>query len=235
MALGIRFAGNAGERGDPVLAVGTSESPGPVEWLQWVQQLQAIAQTGLAFSPDPYDRERYEHLRTLAAKIASQHTEAPFEEIASLFREPSGYATPRLEVRGAVFDQQDRLLLVREVADANRWTLPGGWVDVGNSPAEAIHREILEESGYDTRITKLAAVWERSRHPYPCGPFACVVMFFLAELVGGSPTPSLETSESGWFAAEQWPSDLSLGRVLPQHLERMAVHHRHPELPTDFD
>ena len=104
-----------------------SQRPGPGTWLLWVQQLQGIAQTGLAFSVDPYDRELYMRLRQLAASIASHHTNAPFERIETLFREESGYATPRLEVRGAVFDHKDRLLLVREVADANRWALPGGW------------------------------------------------------------------------------------------------------------
>jgi ADP-ribose pyrophosphatase YjhB (NUDIX family) len=212
-----------------------TEPPGPPAWLQWVQQLQAIAQSGLAFSPDPYDRKRYEQLRQLAASIASHHTEAPFYRIETLFSQDCGYATPRLEVRGAVFDCEDRLLLVREVADDHRWTLPGGWVDVGDSPAEAIRREIFEESGYHTRITKLAAVWDRSRHPYPYGPFACVVMFFLAELIGGTASTSLETSACDWFAPHQWPSDLSLGRVLPQQLECMLLYRRQPELPTVFD
>lgn len=213
----------------------SASAPGASDWLLWVQKLQAIAQTGLAFTSDPYDRERYTQLRELAASIAGRHTDAPFERIEALYRQDSGYATPRLEVRGAVFDRQDRLLLVREVADGHRWTIPGGWVDVGESPAEAIRREIREESGYDTRITKLAAVWDRSRHPYPYGPFACVVLFYLAELLGGIATPSLETSDCGWFPSDQWPSDLSLGRVLPQQLERMVVHHHQPELPTDFD
>lgn len=213
----------------------SAAAPGASDWLLWVQKLQAIAQTGLAFTSDPYDLERYAQLRELAAIIASRHTDAPFERIEALYRLDSGYATPRLEVRGAVFDRQSRLLLVREVADGHRWTIPGGWVDVGESPAEAIRREIREESGYDTRITKLAAVWDRSRHPYPYGPFACVVLFYLAELLGGIATPSLETSSCGWFPTDQWPSDLSLGRVLPQQLERMVVHLRQPELPTDFD
>jgi len=200
-----------------------------------VQQLQAIAQTGLAFSPDPYDRERYEQLGQLAATIASRHTDAPFERIEGLFRDLHGYATPRLEVRGAVFDREDRLLLVREIADAHRWSLPGGWVDVGNSPAEAIRREIREESGYEARIRKLAAVWDRRRHPYPYGPWACVVMFFVAECSGGTALTSLETAASSWFAADQLPSDLSLGRVLPRQLEQMFAHHHPPDLPTEFD
>jgi ADP-ribose pyrophosphatase YjhB (NUDIX family) len=213
----------------------STAGPGASDWLLWVQRLQAIAQTGLAFTSDPFDRERYLQLRELAVSIISKHTDAPFERIEDLFRQEIGYATPRLEVRGAVFDFEGRMLLVREVADGDRWTLPGGWVDVGDSPAEAIYREILEESGYHTRITKLAAVWDRRRHPYPYGPFACVVMFFLAEPLAANAITSLETSGCSWFSPEKWPSDLSLGRVLPQQLERMLVHHRHPNLPTDFD
>lgn len=208
---------------------------GPAEWLLWVQKLQAIAQSGLAFSQDPYDRERYDQLRKLAATIASQHTEARFEHIESLFYQPSGYATPRIEVRGAVFNGQGQLLMVREVADQHRWTLPGGWLDVGLSPAEGIRSEILQESGYQARITKLAAVWDRSRHPYPLGPFACVVFFFLAELIDGDAHVGLETSGSGWFGRDELPLELSLGRVLPEQLIRMFVHYDNPSLPTVFD
>ncbi len=212
-----------------------SNQPGHTDWLQWIQQIQAIAQTGLAFSPDPYDRQRYEQLRQLAALIASRHTDAPFDRIDGLFGNLKGYATPRIEVRGAVFDQNHKLLMVREAADGDRWTLPGGWVDVGNTPAQAICREILEESGYETRITKLAAVWDRRRHPYPQGPFSCVVMFFLAELIGGTATLSIETSGLEWFSADRLPVDLSLGRVLPDQLRCMVLHHHHPELITEFD
>ena len=210
-------------------------APDPSAWLRWVQQLQSLAQTGLAFTADPYDRERYQQLLQLAATIASRHTDAPFERIENLFKATTGYATPRLEVRGAVFDHQKRLLLVRETADQHRWTLPGGWLDVGDSPSQAIQREIREESGYESRIVKLAAVWDRRRHPYPYGPFACVALFFLAECIGGASHISLETSATGWFSADQLPADLSLGRVLPKQLHRMFEHHLYPDLPTDFD
>lgn len=211
------------------------EAPGANIWLSWVQQLQAIAQSGLAFSPDVFDRERYVQLLHLAATIASCHTDAPFPRIEALFSDSTGYATPRLEVRGAVFDDQDRLLMVREVADGHRWTLPGGWLDVGLSPAEGIAHEIMQESGYQARITKLAAVWDRRHHPYPRGPFACVVLFFLAELIGGEAHASLETSGSGWFGRDELPLELSLGRVLPEQLIRMFAHYDNPSLPTVFD
>lgn len=210
-------------------------NPSSSEWLAWVQELQAIAQCGLTFSADPYDRERYLQLQQLAAAIAARHTDAPFAAIQGLFAGQSGYATPRIEVRGAVFNGQGQLLLVREVADQHRWTLPGGWLDVGLSPAEGIRREIQQESGYRARTIKLAAVWDRRCHPYPRGPFACVVFFFLAELAGGEVQVGLETSDSGWFGRDQLPQDLSLGRVLPEQLIRMFAHYDNPSRPTDFD
>jgi ADP-ribose pyrophosphatase YjhB (NUDIX family) len=210
-------------------------NPSSSEWLAWVQELQAIAQCGLTFSADPYDRERYLQLQQLAATIAALHTSAPFAAIDALFAGQSGYATPRIEVRGAVFNAEGLLLLVREVADQHRWTLPGGWLDVGLSPAEGIRREILQESGYQARITKLVAVWDRRHHPYPRGPFACVVLFFLAELIGGEEEVGLETSGSGWFGRDELPLELSLGRVLPEQLIRMFAHYDDPSRPTDFD
>ncbi len=112
------------------------------DWLTWTRELQAIAQTGLAFGPDDYDRERYEMLRSLASRMMAAHTSASAERIEALFAAETGYATPKVDVRGAVFDGDDRLLMVREVADGGRWTLPGGWADVNLTPAENVVKEV---------------------------------------------------------------------------------------------
>jgi Hydrolase of X-linked nucleoside diphosphate N terminal len=96
-------------------------------WLNWVREMQAIAQTGLAFVRDPYDAERYRMLRNLAARIAATHTGDDRQHVEKLFAGEQGYATPKVDVRGAVFDSDGRILLVREVVDDGRWTLPGGW------------------------------------------------------------------------------------------------------------
>ncbi len=146
-----------------------------------------------------------------------------------------GYATPKLDVRGAVFDQSGRILMVRETVDAGSWTLPGGWADVNQTPAESVAREVAEESGYCARICKLAAVWDRARQGHPPGPFSICKLFFICALEGGSARTSLETSETGWFAEDAIPSDLSLGRVLPHQIARMFAHWRAPDLPTEFD
>ena len=205
------------------------------DWLNWARELQAIAQTGLAFSRDPYDRERYEALRTLAATMFAARSETPAERIAALFAGESGYATPKVDVRAAVFDRAERLLMVRETSDGGRWTLPGGWADVNRSSAENAVKEALEESGYHVRVLKLAALWDRTRQRHPAGVFSCAKVFFVCEPIGGAAITSHETSEVDWFAEADLPQDLSLARVLPQQLARMFAHWRNRALPTDFD
>lgn len=205
------------------------------DWLVWARELQAVAQTGLTFTHDPYDRERYESIRALAARMFASHTDAPLEAIIGLFAGQTGYATPKVVVRAATFDDRERLLMVREAADGGRWTLPGGWADVNLTVAESAAKEVREESGYEVRIRKLAAAWDRARQAHPNGVFSCCKLFFICEPTGGSPTPGPETSEVAWFAESDVPKDLSLGRVLPHQIQRMFAHRRDPALPTDFE
>ncbi|HVY15760.1 MAG TPA: NUDIX hydrolase [Rhodopila sp.] len=205
------------------------------DWLVWAREIQAIAQTGLAFTPNDYDRERFEALRRLASQIMAQHTDADLDRIEGLFTEETGYATPKVGVRGAVFDPQGRILMVREAIDGDLWTLPGGWADVNQTPRQSVIREIREESGYHARVMKLAAVWDRASHAHPPSPFSVVRLFFICALDGGEATTSLETSGCGWFHEHEIPADLSLRRTLPWHIARMFAHWRDPSLPTDFD
>ena len=113
-------------------------------WLVWARELQAIAQTGLTFATSAYDRERYTTIRSLAAQMMATNSDADFGRVEALFAEQTGYATPKVDVRGAIFDEDARILLVREIADAGRWTLPGGWADVNQSPSESVIREVRE-------------------------------------------------------------------------------------------
>ena len=205
------------------------------DWLTWTRELQAIAQTGLAFVRDPYDRERYGALRALASRIMAAHTSVSAERIETLFKGETGYATPKVDVRGAVFDCRDRLLMVRELADGGRWTLPGGWADVNLTAAENVVKEVREESGLEVRVRKLAAVWDRTRQGHSPGVFSCCKLFYVCEITGGAAATGLETSEIGWFAEGELPDDLSLARVLPHQLQRMFTHAHNAALPTDFD
>ncbi len=135
-------------------------------WLEWTRRLQAVAQSGLAYAKDPYDVERYEQVRKIAAEIAASHTKAPVDRIDDLFSREFGYATPKLDIRAVVLNDQGEVLLVREKEDG-LWTLPGGWVDVGESPSEAVEREVREESGYEVRAVRLLALWDRDKHGPP--------------------------------------------------------------------
>jgi ADP-ribose pyrophosphatase YjhB (NUDIX family) len=205
------------------------------DWLTRGREIQAIAQTGLEYSKDPYDRDRFTALRRLAARIMAEHTSASADRIESLFEGETGYATPKLGVRGAVFDTAGRILMVREVADGNRWTLPGGWADVNQTPAQSVVREVFEESGYRVRAVKLAAVWDRARQAQPPMAFSVVRMFFICALDGGAAATSLETSEIGWFAEPGIPEDLSVARTSAHHIRRMFAHWRDPGLLAEFD
>ena len=203
-------------------------------WLLWVRELQAIAQTGLTFASSTFDRERYTAIRSLAAKMMATHSDASFVRVEGLFAEQTGYATPKVDVRGAVIEE-GRILLVREVADSGRWTIPGGWADVNQSPSESVIRELQEESGLAVRVRKLAGVYDRTRQGHPPHPFHVYRLFFLCDIVGGVPNAGLETSEVAFFGENEIPIELSLERTLPHQIRRMFEHARDKDLPTDFD
>ncbi len=200
--------------------------------LEWARKVQAIAQNGLAFTQDPFDRERYLKLQELVAALLSAELRVPPQTALAFWEGERGYATPKVDVRGGVF-RGAQVLLVRERSDG-RWTLPGGWVDVNDAPSEAVAREILEESGYRARAVKLAVLVDKNRHPHPPGVHHIYKLFFLCELTGGSPATSNETDAVGFFPVDGLP-ELSLGRVLPQQIERLYRHQCEPALPTDFD
>ncbi|HEY1725936.1 MAG TPA: NUDIX hydrolase [Steroidobacteraceae bacterium] len=203
------------------------------KWLLWAREIQAIAQTGLAFSKDPYDLERYQRLRAIAVEMLAQGSGTPIAQLATLFDQEMGYATPKVDVRGAVF-RDDRILLVREISDG-RWTLPGGWADVNQSARESVEREIEEESGYSARARKLVGVWDYRRQGHRAlHAHSIYKLFFLCELTGGSARPSQETSAVEFFSLDRLP-ELSLGRVNPEQIRRMYQHRDNPQLQTEFD
>lgn len=202
-------------------------------WLEWATKLQAIAQNGLAFAHDPYDVNRYQAVRDLAAEMLAAGSGLELPLIRNLLSADSGYATPKVDVRGVVF-QGDKLLLVRERSDGG-WTPPGGWADVCASPAENVVREVFEESGFQTRATKLLAVFDRSKHPHqPTFPYHIYKLFIRCEIVGGKETLSSETDGVRFFAESEIP-ELSSSRITPWQIKRLFEHYRNPQLPADFD
>lgn len=218
------------------------------DWLDRAKRLQALAQSGLAFTRDRFDRERFEAIRAIAAEMIAAGAGAPADRalaLEALFVAQAGYATPKVDVRAAVF-RDNRILLVRERSDG-LWTPPGGWADVGDTPAAAVEREALEESGYQVRAVKLAAVYDRNRHGHTPHVFHIWKLFFLCEIVGaaaGEPVRGHagERTQASWsetdavdFFPENALPPLSLGRVTAQQIAHMFEHYRDPQRPTGFE
>jgi ADP-ribose pyrophosphatase YjhB (NUDIX family) len=208
---------------------------GEPQWLAWAKRIQAIAQAGLTYSESSYDQDRYQALRALSVEIMASHMDLADGErprLAELFASDYGYPTPRVDVRAFVV-ADGKVLLVRERVDG-RWSIPGGWADVGSSPAEMAVRETAEESGYQVEARRLLAVWVKARHnpsPYPADVYKLVVA---CDLVGGTAAAGSETLDVGWFAPDRLP-ELSVGRTTAAQVRRLAELHAHPELPPDLD
>jgi len=207
----------------------TGERPA---WLRFAEKVQAIAQTGLAYASDPYDRERYQELRGIAVEMVARGSGVPVAEVQVAFASGIGYPTPKVDVRAVVF-RGDELLLVRERRSGG-YTFPGGWADVGDTPGAAAERETLEESGYRVRASKLLALLDKSRHAHPPSLDYTYKVLIACRLEGGEPATSHEIDAVGFFPRTAIP-ELDLDRTTPGQIELAWGHHEDPSRPTDFD
>jgi ADP-ribose pyrophosphatase YjhB (NUDIX family) len=209
-----------------------SPSPAAARWLRWAQELQALAQTGLAYTKSPFDRERYDVVQRIAAEIVATHSGVEVDAVHAALVLNHGPATPKIDVRGVVVEG-GKVLLVKERSDGC-WTLPGGWADINESPAEAVVREVREESGFETRAVKLLALYDRNKHDHPPLLWHTYKVFFACEITGGGPSSSIETDGVDFFALEKLP-ELSTGRATAVQIRRFVAHHTNPDWPTEFD
>lgn len=170
--------------------------------VQWAEQLQSLAQAGLYYVKDEFDRERFQRVREIAAEMLAERTGLPTEKVTELFCADSGYQTPKVDTRAAVF-QDGKILLVQE--RSGRWALPGGWCEFNLSPAENAVKEAEEEAGVRVSVKSLIAVQDRDRHNRPPYPFHIVKCFFLCELLSGAFRENSETLASGFFARDALP------------------------------
>jgi ADP-ribose pyrophosphatase YjhB (NUDIX family) len=204
---------------------------GSPRWLEWAREIQATAQTGLHFAENNYQRQRFQRLLEISAEIIAEHSNLDQVELVNLFEDQIGYATPRVDVRGAVFLDRD-LLLVREIADGG-WTMPGGWADVGDIPSAAVEREVLEEAGFEVKACKVIGIYDANRTG-PLEVFHAFKIVFLCDILGGEPRPSDETSEVAFFSQSEIPQILSGERTRPRHIQD-AFTALEGDLPTIFD
>jgi len=203
------------------------------KWLDWAREIQSLAQTGLTYSKIEYDILRYRRLEEIAAEIVAAHTTLPTETILENFRVQPGYATPKIDVRGAVI-RDGKVLLVQERSDGG-WTMPGGWGDVGEAPSAMVRREVWEESGFEVQVEKLVAVYDANRVPGARMEFYhAYKLIFLCAITGGEARPSNETSAVDFFDPDHLPP-LSNYRTSRQMLEEVFAHFADPARPAAFD
>ncbi len=200
--------------------------------LDQARRLLAVAQSGLHYTRSEFERERYEEIAQLAAEMLSNESSYTARQLRDAWIVEQGYSTPKLDVRGAMF-RGDTVLLVRERSDG-KWTVPGGFADVNETPSVSILKEIEQESGYTARVLKLAAVHDRNKHNYPQFMFHLWKLLFVCEITGGAARVSNETDGVEFFPVNELPP-LSTGRITAEQIHLLYRHHQQPALPTEFD
>lgn len=164
-------------------------------------ELQSIAQIGLTYTKDVYDKERFERIREISAELMAIKTGFPIEKVKELFCNETGYQTPKIETRAVIF-KENRILLVKE---RGKWALPGGWVDYNESINSNTIKEAKEESGLDVKPIRIIAIQDRNKHNVPKYAYGIVKVFVLCEVLGGSFEQNNETTESNYFSLENLP------------------------------
>jgi ADP-ribose pyrophosphatase YjhB (NUDIX family) len=201
-------------------------------WLDWAREIQALSQTGLTFCQNDYDRERLQRLLEIAAEIVGCHTELDKESVQKNFLAQPGYATPKVDVRGAVI-RDGKILLVQERTD-ECWCMPGGWADIGEMPSEMIVREVFEESGFQVAPRKIIGVYDANRTGRPMEFYHAYKIVFLCDIMSGEPRPSYETLAVDFFSFDRLPP-LSLNRTNERHLADVLAHSKDQSRATAFD
>ena len=171
-------------------------------WLQWAIELQSLAQAGLTYGKDEYDKERYERIRDISAEMIARKSDISIEKVIDLFCNESGYQTPKIDTRAAIFEN-GKILLVRETN--GKWSLPGGWVDVNVSVGDNVVKEVKEESGLDVKVDKVIAIQDRAKHNLPVYAYGVCKVFAQCSVIGGSFEPNIETTEFRYFTEDELP------------------------------
>lgn len=201
-------------------------------WLDMAKRMQALAQSGLEYSDNKYDRDRYQQMRQLSLEIMHDFTELKMDKLVGIFASEQGYQTPKVDVRGVVF-RGNQILMVRETIDGN-WSLPGGWADVGLTPSEVAIKEVWEESGLVVFPERMLAVLDKNKHNHPPDMFHIYKIFILCRETGGELKGGMETSETGFFGPDKFPP-LSVPRITTEQISLMYEYENDPLKPATFD
>lgn len=169
---------------------------------KWAAKLQSIAQAGLWYGQSDFDRERYQQIRDIAVEMMAVQTELPLKRVKDIFCGETGYQTPKLDTRAAIF-QGDKVLLVKELD--GQWSLPGGWVDADISVGQSAVKEVFEEAGLRASIDLVVAIQDRELHNRPIYPWKVCKVLVLCTALSGEFAPNTETIESAYFSLDKLP------------------------------
>jgi ADP-ribose pyrophosphatase YjhB (NUDIX family) len=201
------------------------------DWLGWAREIFSLSQSGLTYSGNPFDIERYKRLQEITAEMIESQSAISKESVLESFSMQAGYITPKVDVRGAVV-HEGKILLIQEKADG-RWAMPGGWADLGNSPASVAEREVWEESGFRVKAEKVVAVIDANRIE-PLEFYHAYKIIFLCRLLDGEPRTSHETLAVDFFDLSHLPP-LSFYRTNEEMLQEVFAHVENPHRPAAFD
>lgn len=197
-------------------------------------RIRALSQTGLVYSGDnQYDKDRYSELLELSHKITAIVSGNSLDEIRTCFPPEDDYVTPKVDIRAVVFNDKNEILMVKEKADG-KWSLPGGWADVGFTPKEIAVKEVKEETGLDVVAERLLAVSDKKCHPHPPAMHYAYKIFILCKIIGGNFTTAFDISDKGFFRQDQLPP-LSEERVVKEQVDLMFDYLNDPDKKAIVD
>ncbi|CAZ95481.1 NUDIX hydrolase [Zobellia galactanivorans] len=187
--------------------------------LEQIKRIKALAETGLVYAEDEYNRERYTELKQLALELLASVADKPLSVLDDFYMPVTDYPTPKVDVRGLVLNEKNQILMAKESVDG-KWTIPGGWAEVGYSPSACIMKEIEEETGLITNVVRLMAVYDKQSHPHPPQPFYVYKLCFLCRLSGGKLIPGFDMRGAAFFDIDDLP-EISKDRILVSQLKQL--------------
>lgn len=202
------------------------------KWLKWAIEIQSLAQTGLTYTKDVYDKERYERLREISAEMLEEKSNIKLEKVKELFCSEKGYPTPKIDTRAAIF-KNNKILLVHE--KNGTWSLPGGWCDVLESIRSNTIKEVKEETGLDVKAEKIISVQDRNKHNKPIYAYGVCKIFVLCEVTGGTFVDNIETTGIDYFSLEDIPDNLATEKLNKEQIEMCFKASRDKNWQTTFD
>ena len=202
------------------------------KWIKWSMEIQSLAQSGLAYTDNVYDIERYERLREISAEMLAEKTDLSIEKVKDLFCNETGYQTPKIDTKAVIF-KDNKILLVHE--NNNTWSLPGGWCDVLESVKSNTVKEVKEETGLDVNAIKVVAIQDRNKHNKPIYAYGVCKVFILCDVISGEFEKNIETTEIKYFSQDEIPNNLSDEKTNKEQIEMCFKAYNDKNWQTQFD